>query len=329
MTVWVIMTQSICVHAQYESSVPFLPIHKAAYVKGGIDVIEPYEKQLLDACPRGLYAFKNTIIEHAIDPSSEKKMGYAVFLDFEPQMRIYTEESKPVKTPSYKLTLGYQGMKRLTTSRSKMEYFSFSVATGHYSNGQKGCAFSSGADDGDTECDKAFTDISDNTELHTILNRENGNFSTNLTSLSLQSDHIHYNDTDSHPSHHWIFTATYRANHNKILGVIDLGGYSYGSEAHLYGKHEVGIRIKRKEFTTYRPFSVEAGILALFDKHPSIYPYRLHVKSTLFPFEHLEKLGFFIEAVYGYDDYNYRLVDTRAMVQAGLEYSFFPYQKKR
>lgn len=110
----------------------------------------------------------------------------AWYFSMVPQIRLYSGNSLPVKTPSYKGFAGTQHLFRLTKEsiKSRPDFFlGFSLETGHYSNGQTGCSFSRKYDDKTAQSDSIYSLITPDTDLSAILNRKSGNFSTNLTQL--------------------------------------------------------------------------------------------------------------------------------------------------
>lgn len=84
--------------------------------------------------------------------------------------------------PSYKAFLGYQRSFELGKG-----YFSLALESGHYSNGQSGCAWADTSVDGTLDCRRLAQGLGENEDLSKRLYRVNGNFSTNLSRIRLQN----------------------------------------------------------------------------------------------------------------------------------------------
>jgi hypothetical protein len=129
-------------------------------------------------------------MQKKIQGGEDKKLSMAYYLNFQPHIRMYNDNSKPVKTPSYKILLGTQFLYK--TERGN--FFALALESGHYSNGQSGCSFYSELNDGTEACDDVYRLITPQTDLSAILNRSSGNFSTNLTRVSLNYRFNNLND---------------------------------------------------------------------------------------------------------------------------------------
>ena len=74
---------------------------------GYISSMNDYEEILFDAKPIVYYSIYNNM-QKIIQAEEDKKLSMAYYLNFQPHIRMYNDNSKPVKTPSYKILLGSQ-----------------------------------------------------------------------------------------------------------------------------------------------------------------------------------------------------------------------------
>ncbi len=255
---------------------------------------------------------------------AKKKHTEAWYISARPQLRMYDEASKPVKTPSYRINLGTQHMWRLLSKKQK-HYVGFSFETGHYSNGQAGCAFSTEFEDGSVECDSIYGTINSSTELSGIFNRKSGNFSTNQTELILNY-RIYNLDDQGYPRKMHSFNLGYNLYHDGLLGVIPVGGYA-DDDIKIYGRHRYLVG-----YEYMRAFGVKGGVrLSVKQKfeiiqggHNDINPIRSESKFTFYPFPNSKALGFLVSYIYGHDNYNLRFVDSGHQITTGITWDQFP-----
>ncbi|HEU4552455.1 MAG TPA: hypothetical protein VFS25_06465, partial [Chitinophaga sp.] len=85
-----------------------------------------YEKVLFEANPIVRYSFANNIMQGLGEDKHHVRAYYAAFT---PQVRMYTDNSLPVKTPSYRILLGTQQVFRFGNN-----LFTIALESGHYSN---------------------------------------------------------------------------------------------------------------------------------------------------------------------------------------------------
>ncbi|OUS22811.1 hypothetical protein A9Q93_00050, partial [Nonlabens dokdonensis] len=181
---------------------------------GYITSMNDYETILFDAKPIVYYSFYNNM-QKVMQDSIDKRISMAYYLNFQPHIRMYTDNSKPVKTPSYKILLGGQLLYKTDTNN----FFALAIESGHYSNGQSGCAFDSDLNDETDECNDVYGLITQQTDLSAILNRTSGNFSTNFTKLSLNYRFNNLNG-DSKPVKIHSFTTSWELYHSNMLGLF-------------------------------------------------------------------------------------------------------------
>lgn len=290
----------------------YYPISKRPYLSGGIGN-NPYERIIFDAKPVVYYGIYNDIRE-ALSKDTIVP-GDAVYINLQPHLRLYNENSKPVKTPSYKAFLGWQ---RILSTRNN-NFFTAALESGHYSNGQTGAAFSTAFEDGTEGGNAAYDRITDDTNLAEILNRDNGNFSTNLTRLSLNY-RINRFDSLAKPTKIHSFTLTYQLYHDKFLGLFSFGGYN-PNDIDLYGRHRLELTYGYTGYLKKARYSIEQEVYLHFGRHPSADFYRSETRGLFYPWDN--DFGFFAEFSFGFDDYNYRFVDSYPRLSFGMTWDWF------
>lgn len=241
--------------------------------------------------------------------------GYAV--NFRPQFRLYSELSTPVKMPSYNVTLSVQNLFRL----SQKHLISYALESGHYSNGQSGSSLTCAGDDQSAISDSMWASITPETNLSDIINRKNGDFSTNFTELIFNYRFIPKFDKFNMPKQVHSFSTGFVYYHNRLLGMINVGGYTDES-IKIYGKwrflfsYEYNYNLK-SGFRVH----VSESLKIIAGAHPSVNPVRSVLQTTFFlP----QSLGIFVSYIYGHDDYNLRFVDSGHQIGVGLTWDVFP-----
>lgn len=272
-----------------------------------------YEQILLEASPVVYYGFYNDLRE-ALNRDTITS-GDAIYLSVQPQFRIYNEDSKPVKTPSYKFLIGWQRI--IKTDQNN--FLTAAIESGHYSNGQSRSAFNAQFEDNSPESTALYEEFTDDTDLAALLNRSSGNFSTNLTRLSFNYRVNTFNELNVPQKIHSI-TATYQLYHNKFMGFVDFGGYN-PEDIDIYGRHQVELgyeftsQLKSMRYTLSQQFNYMIG------SHPSSVPYRSVTRAILYPLEN--DLGFFARFSFGRDNYNYRFLDNFPRLSFGITWDWF------
>lgn len=302
-------------HAQKEERSVFknyFPISERPFLAAGSGN-NFYETILLEAKPVVYYSIYNDIRE-ALNRDTITA-GDAVYLSIQPHLRIYDENSKPVKTPSYKAFIGWQSI--IKTQRNN--FLTAAIETGHYSNGQSKSAFSEAFDDNSEESRSLYEDIDDNTDLAALLNRSSGNFSTNLTRVALNY-RINTFDKDNYPSRSHSLTVAYQLYHNRFLGMFQFGGYN-PEDIKIYGRHQIEAEYEFTGHFKEMRYSLGQKIFIHPDVHPSADIYRSETSAILYPWD--KDLGIMARFSFGYDDYNYRFLDSYSRVSIGLTWDFF------
>src|SRR5690606_9052953 len=124
-----------------------------------------------EANPIVRLALLNTIQQ---DLENNKNKTSALYLNFKPQIRMYHDNSKPVRMPSYNIGLAFQQVRRLKDIENAL--LAFSIESGHYSNGQDRSAFDANLEDGSPAAEAKYDLIEENSDLSTMINRYSGNF---------------------------------------------------------------------------------------------------------------------------------------------------------
>jgi len=213
-----------------------------------------YETILFDANPSMKVGFYNNFIKGLMNKAKLHSM--AQYVTIAPQIRMYAERSQPVKMPSYRILLGTQHLFRLKVPATDMARFvGFSLESGHYSNGQSGCAFSTAVNDETHACDSVYSLINANTDLSAMLNRKNGNFSTNLTELIVNYRTCKL-DSQFRAIRVYSISLGYLLYHDRIFGLIDLGGFS-DNDIKIFGRHRLS---GKYEFVKSFSFGKKNGI---------------------------------------------------------------------
>jgi len=290
------------------------------------------ESILFEANPIVRYSVYNDFMRGLME---EYKHTQAWYISFRPQLRMYNEASLPIKTPSYKILLGTQHFYRLHSNRLskiKQEFLGVYFETGHYSNGQKGSAFSEKFEDGSAGSDSIYGLIDESSNLSDMLNRNSGNFSTNLTELILNY-RTYRIDRKNVPKVMHSFNIGYTLYHLRFLGFVEFGGYSE-KDIRLYGKRRylLGYEYTKvlKDGEGLR-FSVKQNVEIIPSAHKSVNPIRSETTVTIYPFINYKKfivkaqvIGFFVSYIYGHDNYNFRYVDAGHQVSIGISWCQFP-----
>lgn len=247
----------------------------------------------------------------------EKLFGMGYYFSFRPHFRMYAKNSTPVQMPSYRIFLGLQHMYRLHNEH----LVSYAIESGHYSNGQSGCAIGEGFDDQSTACDSLYTLITDDSNLSEMINRTNGDFSTNLSQFTINYRYLpdQLKTRNFRMIHSANFGVVYY--HNNFLGLVDAGGHS-ANAIEMYGRWRflLSYQYTHQWNSGYR-FTVAEDIEIIEGAHPYVNPIRAVTTASFFlP----GNLGIYISYSYGHDDYNLRFVDSGHQFGVGLVWDMFP-----
>lgn len=299
----------------------FYPIGEDADISFKTNLVNE-ETILFEANPIVRFSVSNNIYKNLLN--RDRKRGHALYVAFEPQIRMYTDNSLPVKMPSYRVQLGYQQLLRLKNDN----FFSYAIESGHYSNGQSGSAFSPLYDDGSPQADSIYRTITTQTNLSTLLNRKDGNFSTNYTDLLLNFRWNKRFDDHNRPSTIHSFMGGLTLYHDRFWGFLPFGGYSdediniYGRVRYLLG-YEFTKALGASDEANPQRFSISQNFELIQGAHEFVNPLRSVTRVSYYPIRVHRDVGFFINYIYGHDNYNYRFVDKGHQFSIGLTWSSF------
>lgn len=250
--------------------------------------------------------------------SKENPKAEAFYLYFNSHFRMFQGRSRPVRMPSYKIFMGWQRSYDLGR-----DYFSFAIESGHYSNGQSGCAWSDTAVDGTRSCELIAESLADEEDLSKRLNRINGNFSTNLSKIRFQyvlpkrglgNMNIHRFDLD------------YTYKHVALAFFFKYGATD--RDINIVGRHDIRFQYELIRHTNLHfRYSLSQSAEYIFDAHPFINPWRFETCLNIFPQEWIT--SFFVSFIHGHDDYNYRIVDSGNQYSLGVRWDLFQLKEYR
>lgn len=277
---------------------------------------------LFEAKPIVRYRLKNTIQSQI---RLEENSSFASwYLLFAPHIRMYNENSEPVKMPSYIVSLGHQkGWKYKNESNTEDHVLAYAFESGHYSNGQSGCAFSTQFSDGSTDCNNIYNAVNSDpsADLTQLMNRTNGHYQTNYTSLFFNFRRFFIKDDSYNKS--YSMTLYYTLYHRNMFFLVNYGGFS-DNDIQIYGRHRFGVDFSRSWYgprdMVFR-MSQKFGFIA--GSHNHVTNYRSETSLTLYPFPERVNLGFKAAHVFGHDDYNLRFVDNVSQFTLGVVFSPF------
>lgn len=282
------------------------------------------ETILFEANPIVRYSVYNNFLKGLMDQFQTHTQAW--YLSFRPQVRMYTNNSHPVKTPSYKVLLGTQHLFRIASPiETTCRFWGISAESGHYSNGQDRSAFSELYADGSKQSDSIYNLIKPETNLAEILNRQSGNFSTNLTEVILNY-RTYKLDDDNMPKQLHCVNLGYVLYHNRFLGIANFGGYT-PNDINIYGHHRLLLEyefMKVLEQCNNTRFSIKQNFELIQKPHKSVNKLRSESTFTFYPFAKSKAIGFFASYIYGHDNYNYRFVDSGHQATLGITWSQFP-----
>ncbi len=279
------------------------------------------ETILFEANPSVKFSFYNDIYQKLF---GDKSFGQGYYASFTPELRMYNENSVPVKMPSYRILLGFQHVYKLNGH----DLFSYALESGHYSNGQNGCTFNSQYADSSPQSDSVIAAINSKTNLSDWLNRTNGEFSTDLTTMIFN---YRFNGLIDHtvPQRVHSLKTGFTYYHDRFLGILPFGGYA-DNLISIYGhwrlmaayEYTRAVGKSNNELVNNKNrITLSENIEYIPDAHPFVNPIR-SVSTASFFFRN--NFGFFASYIYGHDDYNIRFVDAGSQVSFGVCWSVFP-----
>lgn len=257
-----------------------------------------------------------------------KEHTSAWLLSLEPQLRVYEDSNLPVRTPNLKFSLETQHLFRLANDPNpgggSEKFLGILFKSGHLSNGQSDCLFLKHAARNSPECQGIHSSLKQYDNLADLLNRETGNFATNLTELvvNYQSYKLGmYNIPYELKS----FSLGYQYNHFNIWGLSRMGAVSeYLFD--IFGRHKVFFTFDHSYVFKKgmgRRLTLRHTLNFIPDAHLQINPIRLENSAIFYPFVHPKALGILLGYAYGHDNYNSRIIDAGHQISLGVSYKLF------
>ena len=245
----------------------------------------------------------------------------ATGFSFLPEIRMNTDRSNPVRTPSYRIRATHQvlWMRRNKSDNLKYTVQGFKLtAFGHYSNGQSGCrlrGFAYAADaNGDSVCVVANASIAARREV----NIDNGDFSTSYFALAFDRRTGRIIDVTGpmRSSREW--GAEYQVH---PLGLKP--GGTDRDQASAYGTHEVVGRYAQetRHAVDHRLADVfRWSVLGVLRFGPETKPLPRVETEVSYIFDQLATFGLFVRHHAGFDYYNIRYFDKRPFFSVGFKF---------
>lgn len=324
------------------------PISENANINWKSSTMVNSETILFEANPNVRFSISNNIAHRFMGTNENKYRGHAIYLAYNPQLRMYTDNSVPVKMPSYRILLGYQQIFRIHCKKN-YNFLSYSIESGHYSNGQSGSTFSRIFPDASTGSNHIIDSLNANPKanLSNVLNRVDGEFATDLTEAIICyriNDKI---DGENIPSRTYALKLGATLFHDKFLFLLPFGGYSdnlikiYGYLRYKAGIERTWVFNKNRKYICYFKNKKE------FDENinDNVKTYNYDRLTTSLNFEYIQgahqfvnpcrlvgtvsyflpnDFGFFVSGIYGHDDYNIRFVDSGWQLSIGCAWNAFP-----
>lgn len=313
--------------AQFEKYSHVYPITEDANVRW-LSSYSEYETIQAEANPIVKFSFYNNFVKRFADTTKLHSM--AQYVDFRPQFRLYNENSKPIKTPCYRIFLGTQHMFRLHSNKpNTVQFVGFAVQSGHFSNGQSRCAFAEDENDSGGICNAVYDSITSSSDLSAMLNRRNGNFSVNLSEFTAQ---YRYNTIglDNFAKRTHAVSLGYVIFHKGVFGIADFDLVS-DNDLDIIGRHRLKFEYDFtqtfklvKKSKVYQRVRFQQKVETIFGAHPHITPIRSETTLSFYPASVVSALGIAVSYIYGFDNYNYRIVDAGHQIGVGITWDLNP-----
>ena len=251
-----------------------------------------------------------------------KRVAMATAFSFLPEIRMNTDRSSPVRTPSYRIRATHQVLwMRRDTLTDNLQYtvqgFKLTVF-GHYSNGQSGCRLRgfayAAAGSSDSVCVVSDANVAARREV----NIDNGDFSTSYFALAFDRRTGRIIDVTGpmRSSREW--GVEYQVH---PLGLKP--GGTDRDQATAYGAHEfVGRYAQERRMATNRRTAgvLRGSLLGVARFGPEAKPLHRVETEMSYIFDHLATFGFFVRHHAGFDYYNIRYFDKRPFVSVGFKF---------
>jgi len=275
------------------------------------------ENLMFEAKPYVKFPIIDEFYDRVKNLDQDSSLIFRGFLVFDPHLRMYTSNSNPIKMPSYKIFPSLSVSHALGQSKNPLGIATFVLDHGHYSNGQQGCTFGSSAD-GDSICAEKYQSLDlkkDN--LSDEINRNTGEFSTNLFRTKIKF----YQIQKINPEYRTVeianeFSLSYTRLTRFLFGK-KIAGYNR-KDAAFYPLNQIHFEYAFHKYLENHQYRVGIGIAWL----PTDNSAMAHYNISLFGNYTLENgFGFFLKGETGQDSYNLRMVDKVARVAMGFSWN--------
>ena len=250
-----------------------------------------------------------------------KRVAMATGFSFLPEIRMNTDRSNPVRTPSYRIRATHQvlWMRRNSSDHLKYTVQGFKLtAFGHYSNGQSGCRLRgfayAASTNGDSLCVAANASVAAKREV----NIDNGDFSTSYFAFAFDRRTGRIIDATGPMRNSREWGAEFQVH---PLGLKP--GGTDRDQASAYGTHEVlGRYAEERRLAGERRVAgvLRVSLLGVLRFGPDARPIRRSEAEVSYIFDHLATFGFFVRHLAGFDYYNIRYFDTKPFVSIGFKF---------
>lgn len=257
---------------------------------------------------------------------------------------MFSDSSLPVKTPSYDISLGYQALLDVnilncdTNNKNVREFFGYAFESGHYSNGQSfGMFYKRNLDgtkqsfrDGSKENDSIYSNINSNTDLSEILNRENGEFSTNYLNVKLSYKYFNLGKNNFYTNMHSISFGMNVYQNSFLFFIPTKTGGIEERDKSIYGTKIFKIEYEYlHNFNEKFQLSTQLKYEGINGAHETVNPHRFEGIISLYPFpigclDFSENIGVSFSLIRGHDNYNIRFVDSGNQFAIGLNWRVLP-----
>jgi hypothetical protein len=275
-------------------------------------------------------------LARVLDDDKPRVFAYSLFGTFLTRLRMFDEESNPVRTPSYmpKATVQLAWLKNLSPReptddqflRGPVEMWLISaIPFGHHSNGQNGCLFIGQVRiEGECEPQQPMVDGPED------VNQVNGSFSTNYIRVGLEYRRLHPNGDDP------VDTRAITRREWGVGGSIELNpsGYIGGSISDtlkpLYGATRFQVTADVAAGNWRAPISfldrincgrawVEGSLTFIRGAAPSVDDVKTAVEAACLP-SGWGGAGLFLRYYRGQDYYNAAFLENISRLQFGITF---------
>ncbi len=236
-----------------------------------------------------------------------KRWAGAVTLSFEGALRMLSEDSQPVRMPSYRPSISSQLF--YTWHRAQPVLFGLRLAAFHYSNGQERCAVDAKLYDEEAACLEALSNVQDPGRA---LNRKSGNFSTSGGIVELHGRVHETNDKG-------VAIAHVAAGAGLEFNIDGLAGSMDAPTKALYGWGRVKGSVEGKRRFGWTSLTARGAFFHYPGSSDRLQANAGSVEVVLGPYW-LTGLGFFARYYGGRDFYNAFFVDRLQQFTTGISW---------